>query len=99
MRLNLNHQVTPDRRSFSPRISRLICFASLVLCCFAPPLRAQTSKPPLLSSNRFLYVFDISAPMHKQAAAVQKSVLDTLESRASGQLHYGDTLGVWTFDT
>src|SRR5689334_12964011 len=99
MRLNLNHLVTPDRRGFSPRICRLIFLVSLVLCFCAPPLRAQNAKPPVLSSNRFLYVFDISAPMHKQAAAIQKSVGDMLESRASGQLHYGDTLGVWSFDT
>jgi hypothetical protein len=98
MQLNLNHQFAPDTRSFSLRTFRLICLVSLVLCLFEPLLRAQNSKPPMLSSNRFLYVFDISAPMRKQTVAVQKAVQDMLESRASGQLHYGDTLGVWSFD-
>ncbi|MDB6109548.1 MAG: hypothetical protein JWR69_1298 [Pedosphaera sp.] len=102
MRLNLNHQVTPDIRGFPLRTCRLTSLVGLALLLFAlllaPPLRAQNSKPPILSSNRFLYVFDISAPMHRQATVVQKATQDILESRASGQLHYGDTIGVWSFD-
>ncbi len=63
-----------------------------------PGLSAQTPAPAPLSSNRFLFVVDISAPMRKHTAAIVGVVKDILGSSASGQLHDGDSIGVWTFN-
>jgi hypothetical protein len=60
---------------------------------------AQSDPIAAVSSNRFLCVFDSSAAMHQQAEETHKALRSILESRASGQLHYGDTIGVWTFDS
>src|SRR5258708_3274876 len=98
MHLALNHQVAPGLRHHrmpTPRLFRFI-FAGLLLALFthfaplvSPAFSAPSPAPATLSSNRFLIAFDISSPMHRQTAAVQKSVQNVLESNASGQLHFG----------
>lgn len=110
MHLALNHQVAPGLRHHrlpTPRLFRFrrfrrFLFAGLLFGLFAPlvspAFSAPSPAPATLSSNRFLIAFDISSPMHRQTAAVQKSVQNVLESNASGQLHFGDTIGVWSFD-
>jgi hypothetical protein len=61
-----------------------------------PALRAQPTEQTV--QNRLLLIFDTSADMKKRVPAEQK-VLDTLLATSmSGQLHSGDSLGVWTFD-
>lgn len=48
--------------------------------------------------SRFLLVFDTSSDMKKRLPAVQ-GVLDTmLASNMRGELHAGDSIGVWTFN-
>jgi hypothetical protein len=73
---------------------------AMVVSISSANLRAaqQTARPSDVAANRFLCIYDISAPMHKHLAAVQKSTREIFQSRCSGQLHYGDSLGVWSFD-
>src|SRR5690242_19249464 len=70
----LNSQVGLEIRGFWLRIARRSPVFSILLCLFAsllsPALQAQSPKPPTLSSNRFLCVFDLSKPMHRQDVAV-----------------------------
>jgi hypothetical protein len=62
----------------------------------SPP--ATVSSPETLSSNRFLFVVDISTSMRKHGRDILDVVQTILSSGASGQLHVGDTIGVWTFN-
>lgn len=97
----LNDWLTPDGRTFRWRNVRIFFALGLIAFgggLFAPVLRAQSARPAAGPPNRFLCIYDISAPMHRQLAAVQKATREVLESRGSGQLHYGDSLGVWSFD-
>jgi hypothetical protein len=48
--------------------------------------------------NRFLLVFDTSSDMKKRLPAVQRALDTMLASNMRGQLHAGDSIGVWTFD-
>jgi hypothetical protein len=59
---------------------------------------APAPAPESLSSNRFLFVVDTSAPMHSHLHDIIGVEESILRSSASGQLHDGDTIGVWTFN-
>ena len=64
----------------------------------APPTATPNIPPAVLSSNRFLFVVDISAAMGKHTQDIADVVESVLRSSASGQLHDGDSIGVWTFN-
>jgi hypothetical protein len=83
----------------------LLLFAALLAILLAPGrLFAQASlpatnaavEPP--STNRFLFVLDTSAVMRPHIADMVDVVEGIIRSSASGQLHNGDTIGVWTFN-
>jgi hypothetical protein len=61
-----------------------------------PALRAQSAAPTM--PGRFLLIFDISSDMKRREPAVEKSLQAMLVTSMNGQLHRGDTLGVWTFN-
>ena len=61
-----------------------------------PAGRAQPS--PQTADNRYLFIFDTSADMKTRLPAVQAEVDQLLATSMGGQLHAGDSLGVWTFD-
>jgi hypothetical protein len=48
--------------------------------------------------ERWLLVFDTSWAMKKRLPAVEAAVTRMLATSVDGQLHEGDTMGVWTFD-
>lgn len=76
-----------------------VCF--LAASAFAPDLSAQNKPAPATAAvppNRFLFIVDTSASMERHARDVQQLVVNLLSTSASGQLHRGDTLGVWTFN-
>jgi hypothetical protein len=50
------------------------------------------------SHNRFLFIVDMSSGMKRHATDTLETVDKILRSSASGQLHPGDTIGVWTFN-
>lgn len=68
-------------------------FAGFIL---VPAGRAQSA--PQISDNRYLFIFDTSADMKKRLRAVQMEVNQVLATSMGGQLHTGDSLGVWTFN-
>jgi hypothetical protein len=47
--------------------------------------------------NRFLLIFDTSADMRKRLPAVQVALDTLLAGSMGGQMHPGDSIGVWTF--
>ncbi len=57
---------------------------------------AQPVTQPV--ENRFVLVFDTSSDMKKCLPAVQRALDTMLASNMRGQLHAGDSIGVWTFD-
>jgi hypothetical protein len=66
----------------------------------APATTASTPAPAAesLSSNRFLFVVDTSAPMRQHLHDIIGVEETILRSAASGQLRNGDSIGVWTFN-
>jgi hypothetical protein len=79
-------------------------FALLSLGLFVPGAFAQGQRPaaktnaPSAGGNRFLLIVDTSSSMKSGAADMLHAVDDIIRTSASGQLHAGDTLGVWTFN-
>ncbi len=62
----------------------------------APALRAQPAARKV--DNRYLLIFDISSDMKQRLPAVQQALDTLLTTSVNGQLHLGDSVGVWTFD-
>jgi len=60
-----------------------------------PELRAQPTDQTVQS--HFLFVFDTSRDMKYRSEAVQKALNTMLATSLNGQLHAGDSMGVWTF--
>jgi hypothetical protein len=60
-----------------------------------PGLRAQPTEQTV--QNRFLFVFDTSREMKARGAALEKALNTLLATSLNGQLHAGDSMGVWTF--
>src|SRR5487761_2032399 len=61
-----------------------------------PALRAQPAERE--GHGRFLFVFDTSANLKQRGPAVEKSLNTLLATSMNGQMHTGDTIGVWTFN-
>jgi hypothetical protein len=76
---------------FAPMVFALCAGFSVV-----PAGRAQPA--PQINDSRFLFIFDTSAEMKSRLPAVQAEMNTLLSTSLGGQLHAGDSLGVWTFD-
>ncbi len=61
-------------------------------------LSAESPAKPSDQENRFLFVIDTSLSMNRSAKAVQEFVRELIESGVQGQMHPGDTFGLWTFN-
>ena len=70
-----------------------VLLAGIIL---APAARAQSAATNV--NSRFLLIFDASSNMKRCLPAVQKALDNMLAAGTNGQLHSGDSLGVWTFD-
>ena len=70
-----------------------VVLAGIIL---APAARAQSAAPNV--NSRFLLIFDTSSDMKRCLPAVQKALNNMLAAGTNGQLHSGDSIGVWTFD-
>jgi len=78
-------------------VHRPFIFAVLLAGIFlVPAVRAQPAATNV--DNRFLLIFDTSSDMKQRLPAVQKALNEILAASTNGQLHPGDTIGVWTFD-
>jgi hypothetical protein len=107
MRLKLNH--TKDARNL--RVSQVLpwwlagCLA-IVLCATGlqaqnlptPAIPYSALAPTTVTSNRFLFIVDTSAGMRSHVNDLVQAVLKVVRTSASGQMHSGDTIGVWTFN-
>ncbi len=72
------------------------CLAALLAGVFlAARVVAQPVQQPV--ENRFLLVFDTSSAMKSRVPAVQRALNALLAGNMQGQLHAGDSIGVWTF--
>ena len=72
-------------------------FAALLAGIFlVPTLRAQSTEPAV--RGRFLFIFDTSSAMKNRVEGVQKAVNVMLATSLNGQMHAGDSMGVWTFN-
>lgn len=71
-------------------LAALTALAALALIFPAPARAAQ--------EERWLLVFDTSTAMNKRLTAVEQAVQTFFVSNGMGQLHGGDSMGVWTFD-
>ncbi|MEK7780023.1 MAG: hypothetical protein AAB370_00810, partial [Verrucomicrobiota bacterium] len=82
----------------APLTVRLALFVALLL----PALSfAQTSPPAKVepvATERFLVIVETSAAMQKRAENVQKALGSVISSGLSGNIGYGSTIGVWTFN-
>ena len=74
----------------------LLIFYALMPLTFSA--RAQTAAVNGKVENRFLFILDTSAAMSASAQASQTATLDLIQSAMQGQMHDGDTFGVWTFN-
>jgi hypothetical protein len=59
---------------------------------------AEEAKTPKARPGRYLLVVDTSSSMSRYAKNAHKVVNDLLLTGMSGELHAGDTIGVWTFN-
>src|SRR5262245_21705193 len=50
------------------------------------------------SSNRWLIVFNTSAPMRDRSNGVEMVTADLLSTAMHGTIRPGDTIGIWTYD-
>lgn len=105
MQTNLNHN--PGRKACNlrcflkhPLFLLLISWAAAFV--LAPEIFAQgqpaTAAPPQQEGNRFLFIVDTSANMQQHSLEVRQLLVDLFASSANGQIHAGDTLGLWTFN-
>jgi hypothetical protein len=69
-----------------------LLFAALFLI---PALRAQPTEQTVQS--RFLFVFETSKEMKLRLEATEKALNTMLATSLRGELHAGDSMGVWTF--
>jgi len=67
-------------------------------CAVGADLQRASAEAAARPANRWLLVVQTSRTMQPRAAAVQDLVGDLIRSGMKGQLHSGDTLGLWTFN-
>jgi hypothetical protein len=92
-------RLNPSR--LTGRIPRLGCGPGLLVAAgllLAPAVTAQTNTVRPRPANRWLLVVDTSSAMGRRAEAVKQIVAMLLLTGVKGQMHAGDTLGVWTYN-
>jgi hypothetical protein len=88
----MNTKVCRNKLSRCARI-----FAALLAGVFGvSKMSAQPVAEPV--ENRFLLVFDTASDMKKRLPAVERALDNLLVTNMRGQMHAGDSMGVWTFD-
>lgn len=87
----MKHRIFSNSLTRWARIVAALCTAIFLI----PTAPAQSAEG--LSSGRFLLIFDTSSAMKKRVKATQFAVERLFYSMMNGQLHPGDTIGVWSF--
>src|SRR4051812_47129868 len=73
----------------------------LIACTLLWPgrLHAQTNQAGATApTNRFLIIVETSHSMSRRVKGTFDAVKAILDSRLNGQLHAGDSFGIWTFN-
>ena len=76
-------------------VASRIFFALFMVTFLISKSHAQPAMQPV--DNRFLLIFDTSADMKKRLPAEQIALDTLLAGSMGGQMHPGDSIGVWTF--
>src|SRR5882724_6474782 len=102
MHLTLTHQFNQLLRRLLVlfRHRQLSGKCALVLLGSTLVSTAQTNHPATsaaVSANRFLFIVETSAAIKPQTPSLLKVVGDLINSGANGQMHDGDTIGLWTY--
>ena len=75
---------------------RRLAAVLLAFVFMIPAVRAQPTEQTVQS--RFLFIFDTSKNMKPRLEALQKCLNTLLATSLGGQMHAGDSMGVWTFN-
>ncbi|MGA2029168.1 MAG: hypothetical protein ABSG87_03745, partial [Verrucomicrobiota bacterium] len=81
------------------KINNFFCRWRIVALLFAGifPVPVLHAQPDQDSGGRFLLIFETSSDMKKRGPSVEEAVNQILAFSVNGELHDGDTVGVWTF--
>lgn len=91
--------MNPSLKSFFQRIALMSVawLMSLVSLCGQTSTDTKTNTSAA-AEDRILVIVETSAAMQKRAENVQKLVGETVSSGLGGDMHSGDTVGMWTFN-
>ncbi|MDB6056242.1 MAG: hypothetical protein JWO95_86 [Verrucomicrobiales bacterium] len=64
----------------------------------APDTTAANTKAPEKQEGRYLFLIETSEAMDANKVALRKAMRSIIESGLNGQMKYGDTIGVWTYN-
>ncbi len=81
--------------TIAARRARIIAMLFAGICLISS---ASAQLAPRSINGRYLLIFDTSSAMKKRLPATQYAVERLFFSMMNGQLHPGDSIGVWTFD-
>jgi len=77
-----------------------VLFIGLRASVFAAvePAVPEKKAAPAKQEGRYLFLIEISQAMDANKTALRKSIRSIIESGLSGQMKYGDTIGLWTYN-
>ncbi|MGZ5544667.1 MAG: hypothetical protein ACXWIU_08320 [Limisphaerales bacterium] len=64
----------------------------------APEKTASEKAAPEKQEGRYLFLIETSQAMDANKTALRKSIRSIIESGLNGQIKYGDTIGLWTYN-
>lgn len=79
--------MTPHLKMFT----RVLCAIVMLIC-------AATIAAPERQGGRFLFLIETSSAMDSNRTALRNSLHSIIESGLNGQMRYGDTIGLWTYN-
>lgn len=82
----------------APLTVRRALFVALLLPILSFAQTPPPAKADPVATERFLVIVETSAAMQKRAENVQKALGSVISSGLSGNIGYGSTIGVWTFN-
>ena len=71
---------------------------AIAFSCPSPTSAQTNNSSQAFPSNRYLFIVETSRTMQRRAEGTLRAVKDLLGSAMHGQMHPGDSLGVWTFN-